>query len=276
MARSRNIKPGFFTNEDLVELDFATRLLFAGLWTVADKSGRLEDRPKKIKIAVFPADDVDIDSMLASLAERKFITRYTVDGAAYIQVTSWTKHQNPHHTEKASTYPECPNGELTVKAPLEPVESPKQDGGNPADSLIPDSGFTDSSVPNGTGGGAAKPIEKMTKDELWSAGKSILMQAGMPKDQCGSFVGKLVKDYGTDKAIEAVRAAVVARPADPAEYMKACCQKASGERKDQQQGRHYDSAEKTQQMLADQAKGTRSMPPEFRQVVAHLTGRKAA
>lgn len=142
MARSRNIKPGFFTNEDLVELDFATRLLFAGLWTVADKEGRLQDRPKKIKIDVFPADNLDIDAMLQALHDAKFVVRYEVNGARYIQIANWSKHQNPHHTEKASEIPGI-NGDVTVKAPLEPKESPEQDGGNPADSLllIPDSGF---------------------------------------------------------------------------------------------------------------------------------------
>ena len=140
MARSRNIKPGFFTNEDLVELDFATRLLFAGLWTISDKKGRLEDRPKKIKIDIFPADVVDVDVMLQELHDSKFIVRYEVDGARYIQITTWSKHQNPHHTEKASAIPDI-NGEVTVKPPLEPGEPPVQDGGNPADSLIliPDS-----------------------------------------------------------------------------------------------------------------------------------------
>jgi hypothetical protein len=158
VARSRNIKPGFFSNEDLVELDFATRLLFAGLWTVADKAGRLEDRPKKIKMAVFPADDLDIDAMLSALAERKFITRYAVNGVAYIQIANWTKHQNPHHTEKDSVIPPCQDGELTVKEPLEPGESPKQDGGNPADSLIPDS-----LIPEEEGGQAAPAPAKKAK-----------------------------------------------------------------------------------------------------------------
>ena len=138
MARSRNIKPGFFTNEDLVELDFATRLLFAGLWTVADREGRLQDRPKKIKIDVFPADNLDIDAMLQALHDAKFIQRYEVNGSKFIQISSWDKHQNPHHTEKASEIP-GPNGEITVKAPLKTRDAQKQDGGNLADSLIPDS-----------------------------------------------------------------------------------------------------------------------------------------
>ena len=37
MARARNIKPGFFTNDVLADCDPLARLLFAGLWTVADR-----------------------------------------------------------------------------------------------------------------------------------------------------------------------------------------------------------------------------------------------
>lgn len=144
MARARNIKPGFFTNEDLVELDFATRLLFAGLWTVADKCGRLQDRPKKIKIDVFPADNLDIDAMLSALHNGGFIVRYQVDGCKFIQITNWDKHQNPHHTEKNSVIPPQSNGGLTGKPPLPPGEDALSDGGNLADSLIPDSLIPDS------------------------------------------------------------------------------------------------------------------------------------
>lgn len=80
----------------------------------------------------------------------------------------------------------------------------------------------------------AKPVlltaDDMTKAELWSAGKSLLQQAGLPKAQCGSFVGKLVKDYGEAVVVEAVRSTVTAQPADPVEYLKACCQRAAGQR----------------------------------------------
>jgi len=137
MARARNIKPGFFTNDELVELSFETRLLFIGLWTIADKAGRLEDRPKKIKMEVFPADDVAIAPMLDELDRAGFIRRYTVDGKACIVVNNWEKHQAPHHTERASTLPEPPtNGDLTVNPPSDLR-------GNP-----PDSGFTDSLIPD--------------------------------------------------------------------------------------------------------------------------------
>ena len=103
--RARNIKPGFFKNDTLAELDFAGRLLFIGLWGIADRDGRLEDRPKKIKAEIFPYDDVDVDSFLGELAKRNFIIRYEADGGRYIQIVNFDKHQNPHPRETPSTIP---------------------------------------------------------------------------------------------------------------------------------------------------------------------------
>ena len=104
--RARNIKPGFFKNDTLAELDFAGRLLFIGLWGIADRAGRLEDRPKKIKAEVFPYDAVDVDSCLGELARLGFILRYEAEGERYIQIVNFDKHQNPHPREAASTIPE--------------------------------------------------------------------------------------------------------------------------------------------------------------------------
>lgn len=88
------------------------------------------------------------------------------------------------------------------------------------------------SVPIGTGAAAPMPswdASEMTKDELWTAAKSLLCEA-IPAKQCGSFVGKLIKDYGDAVVIAAVRAAVVARPADPVQYLKAVCMRSVGQR----------------------------------------------
>lgn len=105
MARSRVIKPGFFYNEFLAELKFESRLLFAGLWTLADREGRLEDRPRRIKIDVFPWDDVDVDALLDELAKARFVLRYAVAGVRYIQIVNFAKHQQPHYREMASSFP---------------------------------------------------------------------------------------------------------------------------------------------------------------------------
>lgn len=105
MARSRNIKPGFFTNDELAECHPLGRLLFAGLWTIADKEGRLDDRPKKIKAMLLPFDEADCDALLQQLNDHKFIIRYRVNGECYIQISNWKKHQNPHCKEAASDIP---------------------------------------------------------------------------------------------------------------------------------------------------------------------------
>lgn len=105
MSRARNLKPGFFRNADLAELPVEARLLFAGLWTLADREGRLEDRPKQIKMEIYPADSFDVDALLSELHKASFIKRYQVNGIKYIQVTNFNKHQNPHRDERVSSIP---------------------------------------------------------------------------------------------------------------------------------------------------------------------------
>lgn len=105
MARIRSLKIGFFHNEELCELSFAHRLLFEGLWLLADREGRLEDRPKRIKAQLFPYDDLDVDVLLTDLARRGFVQRYDADGAPAIAVLGFLKHQRPNVREAASAIP---------------------------------------------------------------------------------------------------------------------------------------------------------------------------
>ena len=105
--RARNLKPGFFKNEELAELPFEARLLFAGLWCMADREGRLEDRPKRIKAEVFPYDAVNIEKLLEQLRTARSIVRYTVEGhdGGIIWIPTFKRHQNPHKNEKPSELP---------------------------------------------------------------------------------------------------------------------------------------------------------------------------
>ncbi|GAB6172013.1 hypothetical protein JCM15765_14910 [Paradesulfitobacterium aromaticivorans] len=105
MARTRNIKPSFFDNEELADLHPLARLLFIGLWGQADREGRLEDRPKKIKAVILPYDDCDVDQYLQELHESGFILRYEVEEKHYIQIINFSKHQKPHPKEAPSEIP---------------------------------------------------------------------------------------------------------------------------------------------------------------------------
>ena len=135
MARSRNIKPGFFTNAELLECQPLARLLFAGLWTEADCRGILEDRPKNLKIKVLPGDNCDTEELLQELVQAGMIVRYQVGEMRCIFVKNFGKHQNPHVNEKPNSLPAPEEyGASTVQAP-------EQHQCDPADSLllIPDS-----------------------------------------------------------------------------------------------------------------------------------------
>ena len=146
MARARNIKPGFFSNDVLAECEPLARLLFAGLWTIADREGRLEDRPKRIKAELLPYDDCNIDALLDALHSKGFILRYSVENQQLIQILAFTKHQNPHKNEVHSTLPQPEqHSTSTVQTPEQhstsTVQTPEQHSTNRADSLklIPDS-----------------------------------------------------------------------------------------------------------------------------------------
>ena len=105
MARIRSLKIGFFHNEQLCALTPWHRLLFAGLWVIADREGRLEDRPRRIKAELFPYDEIDVNRLLDELAGEGFVVRYAVEGVAYLAIPGFAKHQRPNSREVASLIP---------------------------------------------------------------------------------------------------------------------------------------------------------------------------
>jgi len=100
MARSRNIKPGFFTNDELAELEPLARILFIGIWTIADYKGDLLKRSKKIKAQILPYDNCDVEKLMINLFKSRFITIYNVNGESYAHINKFAEHQNPHPNEK--------------------------------------------------------------------------------------------------------------------------------------------------------------------------------
>lgn len=124
--RARNLKPGFFKNEILADCDPLARILFAGLWCMADREGRLEHRPKRIKIEVLPYDNCNVEKLLTQLSTKGFIRVYTVSNESYIEIINFRRHQNCHIKEAESTIPApCETGaSMEVARPLSLTESP--------------------------------------------------------------------------------------------------------------------------------------------------------
>lgn len=111
--RIRTIKPEFFKHDGVAALPALTRILFQGLWCLADSEGRLEDRPARIRVEVLPYDKCNVEEMLSELAKRGFIHRYKADGLKLIQVAAFKRHQRitGKESETPSRFPEMKPGQ---------------------------------------------------------------------------------------------------------------------------------------------------------------------
>ena len=148
MAKIRGIKPEFWTDENVVELSLAARLLFIGLWNYACDNGHVQDKSKQLKMRILPTDEVNCAELLREIAGQGLIER--VDG--WITIPNLTAHQKPHKRwfvlcdkpgcefPEGMTYgfgkPDSQPGS-TVEQPLSngesPVEQPLDNGGSTAD-----------------------------------------------------------------------------------------------------------------------------------------------
>src|SRR5207237_6560087 len=105
MPRARLLKPGFFKNPGLAQLSVTHRLPYAGLWTLADREGRLEDRPNRIRIEVFGYEPkIELDPALQDLHAAGFTRRYRVAGRRVIQIPKFPVNQTAHFTEPDSEF----------------------------------------------------------------------------------------------------------------------------------------------------------------------------
>ncbi len=118
MARIRTIKPEYWSDATIAQLDFFTRLLYIAMWNFADDEGRARAIAKELSGFAFPLDDsVDtatVENALNVLHERGRIILYHADGQRYFQIVAWRKHQvinrpSPSHIPPPEDYKESPN-----------------------------------------------------------------------------------------------------------------------------------------------------------------------
>lgn len=130
------IKPEFFDDPSIGELTPLARLFFIGLWTQADREGRLVDDVRRLKVRIFPYDDVDVEVLAGELHGRDMIRRYSDEnGHGYIWIRSFTKHQRPHPKEPASLIPECTSRAVIKHGkPCKKTTSPQSNGTRNLDS----------------------------------------------------------------------------------------------------------------------------------------------
>ncbi len=138
MSRIRTIKPEFFLDERLYDLERETglpiRVAYPGLWTQCDRAGRFEWRPRKLKVAILPYDDIDFSRVLHALTTRGFVQKYTANGEDFGFIPGFLEHQVINNREKESELPEPPPFVPPTRAPrvndacLTEIQSCKEEG----------------------------------------------------------------------------------------------------------------------------------------------------
>lgn len=227
MARVRNLKPGFFANEQLADCCPLARLLFQGLWLHADRDGRLEDRPRRLKAEILPYDQCDVDTLLSELERGGFIARYVAEETHCIQVLNFAKHQNPHPKEPASSLPAMESRVIKRQAteiPGQAAEIPHPAGPYP-ESLILNPESDSSANASESGATAAPTPDDDPKKSIFSDHLPWLVQAsGKSEASVRTFLGKCCKEYGDAKTLAAcvqIRDGPGSLPVNPFSAMKA-------------------------------------------------------
>ncbi len=111
MARSRILKPEFWSDEKLAQVAREARLSFAGLWTCSDDYGVTKGHPAWLKSQIFPYDTdltlTQFQQWLADLERIGVIEPFTADGEAFFYIRNFSEHQKVDRPSKMRN-PPCP------------------------------------------------------------------------------------------------------------------------------------------------------------------------
>ncbi len=97
MPRKRMIDPSIWTDESFGELSERGRLLFIGLFSMADDEGRGEASAKVLKGKIFPYDEglrvADVSKTLKEIGSKMSVDFYARNGREYYAFKNWRTWQ---------------------------------------------------------------------------------------------------------------------------------------------------------------------------------------
>lgn len=107
--RIRSIKPEFWSDTKVARWDTFTRLLYIGLWSVADDYGCGTAEPAIIAASLFPFDLSrnpeetlrQVNAAITTLSQSGRISLYTVGDEAFFHVLHWREHQRVDRPSKS-------------------------------------------------------------------------------------------------------------------------------------------------------------------------------
>lgn len=241
MARIRSVHPSLWTDDDYVSLSVLARLFLIGLWTEADDFGLFPWKPTRLKMRIFPADDVDPRALMEELVSARFIVRIERGGEPIGVIKKFRKFQRPQRPTP-SAYPvdqeiariicidkpeDFPPAQPSVR------EDSMSPHGNPVameDGMVNRKGSSDANA-----SGADAPPVVTVAEQIWAIGPSFLERSGVKNAR--SLIGKWRKGRGDEETLLAINAAAQQGVSDPAAWIEARLKNGGN---DGQQGRGSD------------------------------------
>lgn len=118
MARIRTIKPELAAHEGLFDLEQDTglpiRFAWCMLFTVADREGRFQWRPRTLKAQILPHDLIEFSRVLDAWVTRGFVVKYRVGEEWFGWIPTFTKHQVVNNREAKSDLPSIDQAEEVI------------------------------------------------------------------------------------------------------------------------------------------------------------------
>lgn len=103
--------PGQWTDDQFVSCSPLARLLAIGLRNEADDNGIFEWNPVKMKMRILPADNCNVEALLAELIGSQQIVQYESNGKKYGLIRNFKKYQKPKYPSYQYPIPEMlPDG----------------------------------------------------------------------------------------------------------------------------------------------------------------------
>lgn len=97
MARKRMIDPNIWQSEDFGKLSNLAKVVFIGLFSLADDEGRGRANPVYLRSTLFPYNEkmrsTDVEVALSEISRNMSIVFYSCDGNNYYNLLSWNTFQ---------------------------------------------------------------------------------------------------------------------------------------------------------------------------------------
>lgn len=128
------IESDIWTDEHISQLDYAGRLFWIGIITLANDFGKLKGHPDYLKSSIFPYDKVkpEVEKYIDFLIQKEKIFFWESKGEKFIQIKNWKKYQTltyigkdnfPKIDDKQLLLSSClTNPEQTLNKPLTPIK----------------------------------------------------------------------------------------------------------------------------------------------------------